>query len=70
MEATINTMSKQLKSGDTIQCHDYSEMRDVLNTLSELGFGATATVGYTIRIESVPKRDETEQDGFITRTMK
>ena len=70
LEATINTMSKQLKSGDTIQCHDYSEMRDVLNTLSELGFGATVTVGYTIRIESVPERDETEQDGFITRTMK
>ena len=70
MEATINTMSKQLNSGDTIQCHDYSEMRDVLNTLSELGFGATATVGYTIRIESVPERDETEQDGYITRQLK
>ena len=42
----------------------------MLNTLSELGFGATATVGYTIRIESVPKRDETEQDGFITRELK
>ena len=63
-------MSKQLKSGDTIQCHDYSYFFFVLNTLSELGFGATATVGYTIRIESVPERDETEQDGFITRTMK
>ena len=63
-------MSKQLKSGDTIQCHDYSEMRDVLNTLSEQGYSATVVVGYTIRIESVPERDETEQDGFITRTMK
>ena len=63
-------MSNKLKSGDTIQCHDYSEMRDVLNTLSEQGFGATVTVGYTIRIESVPERDETEQDGFITRIMK
>ena len=66
----MTLMSKQLKSGDTIQCHDYSEMRDVLNALSEQGFGATVTVGYTIRIESVPERDETEQDGFITRTMK
>ena len=70
MEAAINTMSNKLKSGDTIQCHDYSEMRDVLNTLSEQGFGATVTVGYTIRIESVPERDETEQDGFITRKLK
>ena len=66
----MRLMSNKLKSGDTIQCHDYSEMRDVLNTLSELGFGATVTVGYQIRITSVPKRDETEQDGFITRTMK
>ena len=66
----MTLMSKQLNPGDTIQCHDYSEMRDVPNTLSELGFGATATVGYTIRIESVPKRDETEQDGFITRKLK
>lgn len=63
-------MSNKLKSGDTIQCHDYSEMRDVLATLAEQGYSATVTVGYTIRIESVPKRDETEQDGFITRTMK
>ena len=63
-------MSKQLKSGDTIQCHDYSEMRDVLNTLSEQGYSATVVVGYTIRIESVPERDETEQDGFITRKLK
>ena len=70
MEAAINTMSNKLKSGDTIQCHDYSEMRDVLNTLSELGFGATVTVGYQIRITSVPKRDETERDGFITRELK
>ena len=66
----MTLMSKQLKSGDTIQCHDYSEMRDVLNTLSELGFGVTVTVGYQIRITSVPERDETEQDGFITRTIK
>ena len=64
------SMSNKLKSGDTIQCHDYSEMRDVLNTLSEQGFGATVTVGYQIRITSVPKRDETEQDGFITRELK
>ena len=55
----MRLMSNKLKSGDTIQCHDYSEMRDGLNTLSEQG-----------RIESVPERDETEQDGFITRTMK
>ena len=63
-------MSKQLKSGDTIQCHDYSEMRDVLNALGEQGYKATVTVGYTIRIESVPSVDEAEADGFITRTMK
>lgn len=66
----MTPMSKQLKSGDTIQCHDYSEMRGVLNTLSELGFGATVTVGYTIRIESVPSVDEAEADGFITRELK
>ena len=63
-------MSNKLKSGDTIQCHDYSEMRDVLNTLSEQGFGATVTAGYTIRIESVPSVDEAEADGFITRKLK
>ena len=63
-------MSKQLNPGDTIQCHDYSEMRDVLNALGEQGYKATATVGYTIRVEPVPKRDETEQDGFITRELK
>lgn len=66
----MTLMSKQLKSGDTIQCHDYSEMRDVLNALGEQGYKATVIVGYTIRIESVPKRDETEQDGFITRELK
>ena len=64
------SMSNKLKSGDTIQCHDYSEMRDVLGTLAEQGYKATATVGYMIRIESVPERDETEQDGFITRELK
>ena len=63
-------MSNKLKSGDTIQCHDYSEMRDVLNALDEQGYKATVTVGYTIRVESVPSVDETEADGFITRTMK
>lgn len=63
-------MSKQLKSGDTIQCHDYSEMRDVLATLAEQGYKATVTVGYTIRIESVPSVDEAEADGFITRELK
>ena len=66
----MRLMSNKLKSGDTIQCHDYSEMRDVLNTLSELGFSATVTVGYTIRIESVPSVDEAEADGFITRKLK
>lgn len=70
MEATINTMSNKLKSGDTIQCHDYSEMRDVLATLAEQGYSATVTVGYTIRIESVPSVDEAEADGFITRELK
>lgn len=63
-------MSNKLKSGDTIQCHDYSEMRDVLNTLSEQGYSATVVVGYTIRIESVPSVDEAEADGFITRELK
>ena len=66
----MRLMSNKLKSGDIIQCHDYSEMRDVLNTLSELGFGVTATVGYAIRIESVPSVDEAEADGFITRELK
>ena len=66
----VTTLSNKLKSGDTIQCHDYSEMRDVLNTLSEQGYDATVTVGYTIRIMSVPIQGETEADGFITRTMK
>ena len=63
-------MSNKLKSGDTIQCHDYSEMRDVLNALGEQGYKATVTVGYTIRIESVPSVDEAEADGFITRELK
>ena len=63
-------MSNKLKSGDTIQCHDYSEMRDVLNALGEQGYKATGTVGYTIRIESVPSVDEAEADGFITRKLK
>lgn len=60
-------MSDVIKVGDTICCHDYADMMSVMNELMEQGFIATAEVGYTLRIVSVPARDEVEADGFITR---
>lgn len=60
-------MSKEiLQVGDTITCHDYADMRDVLNALGERGYGATVTIGYTVRIETVPEADPSEGDGWIT----
>jgi hypothetical protein len=59
-------MNDVLKVGDLIRCHDYTDMRDVLSTLSEQGYNATVSVGYTIRINSVPDQDPAEQDGYVT----
>ena len=60
-------MSKPLGKGDTICCHDYNDMMCVMNELMQQGYTATAEVGYVVRIQSVPIRDEIEADGFITR---
>lgn len=59
-------MSDELKVGDTICCHGYSDMRDVQRELTEQGYMVTIGVGYTIRIETVPVTDPAEQDGYIT----
>ncbi len=59
-------MSEVLKVGDTICCHDYTDMTDVLNELRGQGYLCKVQVGYTIRIEAVPAADPTEQDGYIT----
>ena len=59
-------MSDSLKVGDTICCEGYADMMDVMNELTKRGYLATAQVGYTIRIESVPAQDLVEQDGYIT----
>ena len=56
----------ELKVGDTICCHDYSDMRDVQHTLLEQGYKVTIDVGYIVRITSVPDQDLTEQDGWVT----
>ena len=57
---------KDIKVGDTICCHDYADMNDVLTELRQQGYLCKVQVGYTIRIESVPVIDQTEQDGWIT----
>ena len=54
----------ELKVGDTICCHDYSDMRDVQRALLEQGYKVTIDVGYTVRITSVPDLQQTEQDGW------
>ena len=59
-------MSKVLSKGDTICCHDYADMNDVLAELRRQGYLCTVQVGYTIRIESVSAQDPTEQDGWVT----
>ncbi len=59
-------MSKGLSKGDTICCHDYADMMDVINELTRQGYIATAQVGYVVRIESVPLADPAEQDGWVT----
>ena len=59
-------MSKVLSKGDTICCHDYADMMNVMNELMKQGYIATAQVGYVVRIESVPVADSTEQDGWVT----
>ena len=59
-------MNDVLKVGDTICCHDYADMNDVLTELRRQGYLCTVQVGYTIRIESVPAQDPTEQDGWVT----
>lgn len=59
-------MNDVISVGDTICCHDYADMRDVLNELRRQGFLASVQVGYTIRIESVLVPDPAEQDGYIT----
>ena len=60
-------MDDVIKVGDTICCHDYADMNDVLTELRRQGYLCTVQVGYTIRIESVPVADSTEQDGLVTR---
>ena len=59
-------MDDVIKVGDTIYCHDYADMMDVMNELMKQGYIATAQVGYVVRIESVPLADPTEQDGWVT----
>lgn len=59
-------MDDVIKVGDTICCHDYADMNDVLTELRRQGYLCTVQVGYTIRIESVPVEDPTEQDGWVT----
>lgn len=59
-------MSKVLSKGDTICCHDYADMMDVMNELTRQGYIATAQVGYVVRIESVPLADPAEQDEWVT----
>ena len=60
-------MDDVIKVGDSICCHDYNDMMCVMNELMQQGYTATAEVGYVVRIQSVPTRDEVESDGFITR---
>lgn len=50
----------ELKVGDTICCHDYSDMRDVQHTLLEQGYKVIINVGYTVMITSVPDQDPIE----------
>lgn len=57
-------MGDVLKVGDTICCHDYADMMDVMNELLRRGYTTTAQVGYVLRIESVPAQDPAEQDGW------
>jgi len=59
-------MDDVLKVGDTIRCHDCADMNDVLTELRQRGYLCKVQVGYTIRIESVPLADPTEQDGWVT----
>ena len=59
-------MDNVIKVGDTICCHDYADMNDVLTELRRQGYLCTVQVGYTIRIESIPAQDPTEQDGWVT----
>jgi hypothetical protein len=59
-------MDDVLNVGDTICCHDYADMMDVMNELMKQGYIVTAQVGYVVRIESVPLADPTEQDGWVT----
>ena len=59
-------MNDVIKVGDTICCHDYADMNDVLTELRRQGYLCTVQVGYTIRIESVPLQNPTEQDGWVT----
>ena len=59
-------MNDVIKVGDTICCHDYADMMDVISELTRQGYIATAQVGYVVRIESVPVADPAEQDGWVT----
>ena len=59
-------MDDVIKVGDTICCHDYADMNDVLAELRRQGYLCKVQVGYTIRIESVPVADPAEQDGWVT----
>ena len=59
-------MNDVIKVGDTICCHDYADMMDVISELTRQGYIATAQVGYVVRIESVPVPDPAEQDGWVT----
>lgn len=49
-------MDNDLKVGDTICCHDLEDTRQVLKELQEQGYLASVQIGYTVRIESVPRR--------------
>ena len=59
-------MSDVLKTGDTICCEGYADMRDVQKELTERGYKVSIGIGYTVRIESVPELDQVEQDEWIT----
>ena len=60
-------MGDVIKVGDSICCNDYNDMMCVMNELMQQGYTATAEVGYVVRIQSVPIKDEIEADEFITR---
>ena len=50
-------MKKQVKKGDWIKAHDDKEVREILATLSEEGYGATRGAGNYILITAEPRKE-------------